>query len=376
MVAALGGSQAAAQTGCPTPNTPEPYPNCTYPTPHSLGQCDRMQSASFKVNPPDMATPTQYWGLPHRHVIYDLLLRNDQGKYYLASNSVLTNQPGGTLTAFPWLETSSQEAPGGGLVPDPRYKSWNAAGPATQTLGPNGITYSVTNTGPAPNGEDVTYDENSFEYNAPNSDIHLKGPISGNGTSWDLPWREPSGATGEFFYNIHGYKLEGTYFGEHVTGHVVVETMWATAPYRTSWWVRNRIGHWAFAMIDYKNGESEAAQFLCGEYGFRAAIVTGRDGNSTVNTDNINAYAKPWGTLYDLGGGKKWKFVNDPDLEGLSVLHFGSAQRVKEKRKIKSADAVNLTAGGRLCTPERLPGGSSHGNHHGHGHHHGHKGRK
>ena len=356
MLIAAGAPQASAQAGCPTPNTPAPYPNCTYPEPHSLGQWNRMQSSSFKVNPADMVPTTNYWGLPHQHVIYDLLLTNDEGKYYLASNSVLTN-PDGSLTSFPWLGAAGlQEAtpPATGLVPDPRGKAWNPAGPVSQSLGPDGLTYQVTNTGPAPNGETVSYDEDSFKYQSANGDINLSGPMSGNGTSWDLPWREPSGSTGEFFYNIHGYDLEGTYLGEHVTGHVVVETMWATSAYRASWWVQNRIGHWAFAMIDYKKGGSEAAQFLCGEYGFRAAIVTDENGRSTVNTDNINAYAKPYGTLYDLGNGEKWKFVDDPALN-LSILRFGRVQRVNEKRKIEGADAVNLTAGGRLCTPEPLP---------------------
>src|SRR5262245_20329532 len=254
LVAALGASSATAKppvpSGCVGTVSATQYPNCTYPSPHAMGMFDRMASAGFQFNPADQDINKTYFGMPQRHVIWDLLMTNDQGKYYLVSPSVLNNA--GTLTALTWTGGGLQESPSGGLVPDPRHALWG--GPATFSLAGGKITYSTTSNGANGGPETITYDQNSWKYDAPNSDIHLTGVQSGGGTSWNLPWREPSGATNDFFYNIHGYKIQGTYHGEHVTGHAVLENMWATTPYFTSWWVRNRIGHWSFFNIDYKNG--------------------------------------------------------------------------------------------------------------------------
>jgi hypothetical protein len=370
-IAAMGAAQAGAAspptTGCVGTPPPTQYPDCTYPQPHSMGMFDRMASGSFKFAPADQDINKTYFGLPFQHQIWDFFLRNDAGKYYQVSPAVL-RQPTGALTPITWTGGGFQESPSGGLVPDPRHALWSGGSGTTFSLAGGDITYKTTSVGPNGGPETITYDEDSFEYTAPNSNIHIEGKLSGNGNSWDLPWREPDGKTNEFFYNMHGYAVEGTYHGEHVKGHVALEEMWASVPYFTSWWVRNRVGHWSFFNIEYKDGSSESGQFLCGEYGFRAAIVTDRSGKSTVNTDNINTYVKPYGWLYELGTGEQWKFIADQDLDGLFTLRFGAVQRAHEKRKITGADSVGFDFG-RPCTPEPLnaaiksPGG-------GNGHHH------
>ena len=355
------GSPGASAAGCPTPNTPEPYPNCTYPSPHQLGMYDRMATSSWDFASPDVLATRTYLGMPHQHTIYDYFLRNDQGKFYLGSNAILG--PGGSLTAFPWFGVGAFQGPGPGgppgLTPDPRTHAWTTGSPVTQTLTPDGKVQVDATTSASPGGQQITYDRNSFKYAAANNEINLNGSQTGGGTNFNLPWREPNGNTNDFFYNVNSYKVEGTYQGEHVTGHVFVETMWSDVAYRASWWVRNRIGNWAFFDIDYKNGTSETGQFLCGEYGARGAIVTDQTGKSTVSTDRINASLKPNGTKYRLGNGEKWKMVSDPNL-ALGTIQIGAIRRSNEKRKIKSADAVQIRPGGGQCTPESLGHGNGH----------------
>src|SRR5262249_25555731 len=110
LFAAVGASQASAQTGCPSPDPPPlPFPDCTYPTPHHLGMFDKLQLGSYAFDAPDEAITKTYWTWPWRHVIWDIELNNDQGKFYLNSNAIRNSddtaqtQP---LSAFPWLGTA------------------------------------------------------------------------------------------------------------------------------------------------------------------------------------------------------------------------------------------------------------------------------
>lgn len=369
VAAAVSVPTAGAQTGCPSPNPqPNPYPDCTYPTPHRLGMFDNLQLGSFQYNAEDELVTKRYSGMPFQHVIWDFELNDDEGKFYLASPAIRADPDPSNLVAFPWLGVGFEEGPSGGLVPDPDYKSWGGA--ATQTMTPDGkMQYSATSA----NGvEVITNDPDTFEYTTENGAVNLTGKRSGGGTTWNLPWREPDGSTNTFLYNIEGYKVKGTWYGEQVTGHVVNENMWATVPYRASWWVRNRIGSWSFFSTEYKDGTSESGQFLCGEYGFRGAIVTNRKGKSTVNTTEINAYDKPYGYLYELGNGERFKFVDDPGPSSGTPFHFGQAYRAGDKNKVKSSDGVGFTFG-RQCTPQRFPNGGSSGHDQDNGHHHGHK---
>ena len=349
ILAALGTSEALAQTGCPSSSVqPDPYPDCTYPTPHTLQMFDKLQLGSYAFSVSDELITNSYSGMPFQHVIWDFELYNDQGKFYLVSNAMRSNPTPSNLIAFPWLGQAFQEAPTGGLVNDPRYKPWGGVGTQTQ-VGDN-LVYSTTTA----NGlEQITDGPDTFEYTTANGDIYLKGTRSGNGTTWHLPWKEPNGATNAFLYNIEGYHVEGTWHGEHVSGHVVNENMWATVSYFAAWWVQNRIGSWSFFSTEYKDGTSESGQFLCGEYGFRGAIVTDRAGNSTVQTTGINTYDKPYGYLIDLGNGEQFKFVDNPGPSSGTPFHFGQVYRTRDKNKVKSSDGVGFTFG-RECTPQKL----------------------
>src|SRR5262245_56565218 len=207
---ALTASQGTAAAACPTPNTPNPYPNCTYPNPHSAGMFDGWATTPFAMSSQDTLATNTYFGMPHQHTIWDYFLHNDQGKFYLGSNSILG--PGGSLTSFPWFGIGAFQGPGPGdppgLTPDPRTHAWIAGAPATQTLTPGGKV-QVDATSTAANGaQQITYDRNTFKYTSANGEINLTGTPTGGGTQFNHPWREPSGQTNDFFYNELAYKVE------------------------------------------------------------------------------------------------------------------------------------------------------------------------
>jgi hypothetical protein len=371
VAAALGASAATQDTAvaaCPTPNTPNPYPNCTYPTPQSFGMFDGLATSAVAFNSQDSLATKSYFGMPHQHTIWDYFLHNDKGKFYLGSNSILG--PGGSLTSFPWFGVGAFQGPGPGdppgLTPDPRTHAWVAGAPATQTLTPGGKVQvdATTSVG----GQQITYDRNSFKYTSANNEINLTGTPTGGGTQFNHPWREPDGTTNAFFYIELAYKVEGTYQGEHVKGHVTTELFWSDVAYRASWWVRNRIGQWSFFNVDYKDGSSAMGQVMCGEYGFRGAIIADEKNKAVVRDDRMNVYVKPYGYLYEFANGQKWKFLNDPKNSlGTGVL-TGRTVPVGGK-KVKSADSVvinpGIAAGASPCAPQKLNGDPGHG----HGHH-------
>jgi hypothetical protein len=344
----LGTSSAGAQTGCPSPNPqPNPYPNCEYPTPHTLGMFDKLQLGSFAFSAGDELVTNRYSGMPFQHMIWDFTLHNKQDKFYYDSNAIQPGTTAGSLAAFPWLGVSLQEAPTGGMVPDPRYQSWG--GSATQTQVGDKLEYSTTTA----NGlETIVTGPNTFEYKTANNAINITGTRAGGGTTWQLPWKEPNGSTNTILYNIEAYTVTGTRYGEPVKGHVAIESQWGTVPYRTAWWTRNRIGSWAFFVTNYKNGNSEVGQLLCGEYGLRGAIVTDRSGRSSVQTTNINTYDKPYGYLMVFERGEKFKVVDDKSASS-GVFHFGEAYRPGDKNKVESSDVIGGTFG-RQCTPQNL----------------------
>ncbi|HKQ80713.1 MAG TPA: hypothetical protein VJS42_00830 [Steroidobacteraceae bacterium] len=53
----------------------------------------------------------------------------------------------------------------------------------------------------------------------------LSGTLAGNGTQWLLPQRGSDDGTHVMFYSQQGYFAEGSYFGESVKGHVIIETI-------------------------------------------------------------------------------------------------------------------------------------------------------
>jgi hypothetical protein len=330
---------------------PTGYPGGHYPTPHSEGQFDRLQVDSFKVTPSDQLATNKFFGLRHTDTFLDVLVTGTSGKFYLISN-VVRDASDGSLTGAPWLGADVSSPTG--LVPDPRYKPWT--GSATQTLtSGNRLKYSVmSSAGP----EHFSYGEQAFEYESANGDIHLTGSLAGQGTQWLLPWRDPTGATDEMFYNQQGYHVSGTYFGEHVSGHVVVETMWGNEDYAATWWVQNRIGHWAFLVNNYRDGSSEFGQILCGEYGARGAVIVNNKGQDLVDTTSLNATLKPDGhVLYDFGNDNRWEFTPVPTHGfppiGRTKLAVGTVTRIGAHHKLDSGDAVYLIAD-RMCQPQKL----------------------
>jgi hypothetical protein len=329
----------------PTPSlgaTSLGYPGGTYPPSRRMGQFDKLQTGSFQVAAEDQLVSKRYFGLRHTDTFFDALVTSSAGQFYLISNAVQSGADG-SLAAAPWL--GAFQATPDGMVPDPRYVAWT--GRAVQTLSAEGrVTYSLPDVA---NPEEFSFSDTDLEWKSANGDVQLSGALAGNGTQWRLPWREPDGTTGEIFYNQQGYRVEGTYYGEPVAGHIVLETMWGNENYGDTWWVRNRVGHWAFLVNNYADGSSEYGQFLCGEYGARGAVLVNEKGEEVLNTTNINAVENDDGrVVYDFGNGDQWEFISDPTRGfpafGTTRLRVGSARRVNEERTIVDGNGTYLTA--------------------------------
>jgi hypothetical protein len=320
--------------------TPDGYPDGAYPLPRRMGQFSRLQMGGYRVVPEDQLVSRTYFGLPHTDTWFDALLTTASGDYYVISHDVWSEdgamRPAGLLGAL--------KATAEGLTPEPRYANWD--GPITQSLTPDGqVRYDVAS---SHGSEQVTFDATSFAWRADTGDLVLRGSNSGGGTMWRHSWRRPDGETGEMFYNQQGYAVDGTLFGEAVTGHVVIETMWGNEHYMNTWFVQNRIGHWAFFAIDYDDGTSEFAQFLCGEYGARGAVVTDGNGVEVLNTANINAVELPDGGIrYEVGNNEEWEVSVEPS-RALSFprtrLGFGTARRIGDPRKVVRSTCSYLIA--------------------------------
>jgi hypothetical protein len=246
-----------------------------------MGQFDRLTIGSFEVVPEDQLVTQRYFGLRHTDTFFDALLTSADGQFYLISNAV-RSAADGSLAAIPWL--GALRATPDGMVPDPRYVPWT--GSAVQTLSSDGrVLYSLPDIA---RPEALGFDAASLEWTGTSGDIHLVGDRAGSGTQWLLSWRQPDGPTGQMFYNQQGYRVAGTYYGEPVSGHVVLETMWGNESYGDTWWLPNRIGHWAFFVNTYADGTSEYGQILCGEYGARGAVIVDATGTELVCTTNVN----------------------------------------------------------------------------------------
>jgi hypothetical protein len=327
------------------------YPGGGYPSPRRMGQFDRLQVGGFEVVPEDQVVTRTYFGLRHQDTFFDALFTTASGTFQLISHDV-RSAADGSLSAFPFL--GAFRSTPAGMVPDPRYAPWSGA--ITQTLSADGrIVYAVPQ---ASSPAEVSFDGVSLEWTSTSDDIHLSGELSGNGTQYRLGWRQPDSATGEMFYNHQGYSVEGAYFGEPATGHVIVETMWGSDHYTDTWWVQNRVGHWASFANNYDDGSSEYGQILCGEYGARGAVIVDRTGQPVVCTTNVNAYEEANDRVrYEFGNGETWVFIADPshgfDFPG-TRLGVGCARRQDEKRGIVNGNGTYLTA---QRMPQPLPFG-------------------
>jgi hypothetical protein len=327
---------------------PAGYTDGRYPEPHRMGQFNRLQVAGFEVRAEDQLATRTYFGLRHTDTWFDAFLVGESGTFYVVSHDVWS-EPGGAMAAAGLIGgfRSSPE----GMVADERSGQW--AGAITQTLtADDQLVYAAQ--GPA-SPERVTFGASSLAWRADNGDIDIAGPLAGGGTQWHHAWRQPDGQTGEMFYNHQGYSVEGAYFGEAVSGHVIVETMWGNEHYMETWWVQNRIGHWSSFANDYDDGTSEYGQILCGEFGARGAIVVDNEGREVVCTTNVNTFEEADGRVrYEFGNGETWEFWVDP-ARAMSFprtkLGFGGCQRVGESRTILKASGSYLTAD-RLPSPQ------------------------
>jgi hypothetical protein len=318
------------------------YAGGTYPSPRRMGQFDRLTIGSFEVIPEDQLVTQRYFGMRHTDTFVDALLTSTSGQFYLISNAVRSDA-GGSLAAVPWL--GALKATPDGMVPDPRYVAW--AGGAVQALSPDGqVVYSLPdNASP----EQLAFDAASLAWSSETGDIRLVGERAGSGTQWLLGWRQPDGPTGEMLYNQQGYHVTGNYHGEAVSGHVVLETMWGNESYGSTWWLPNRIGHWAFFVNTYTDGSSEYGQVLCGEYGARGAVIVDGQGDELVCTTNVNVSQEAEDRLvYAFGNGERWEFTSEPTRGfppfGSTRLSVGSARRIGDERELEAGNGTHFIA--------------------------------
>lgn len=313
-----------------------------YPSHLRMGQFGTVLMGGYKIVPADQRVTSKYFGLRHTDTFLDATLTGSSGKFYFVS-FVVGSGPDGALSAASWLQ-AMQSSPGG-LVPDARYQF--TPGPSTQSISAQGrLEYSL----PA---QTFGFDERNFEWKSADGKIQLSGTLAGNGTQWLLPQRGSDDGTHVMFYSQQGYFVEGSYFGESVKGHVIVETTWGQERYGSSWWVRNRAGHFGLFVINYADGSSEFGQIMCGNQGDLGAVVVNEEGREVLNTKDVSVRQQSENVyLYGLAG-QQWNFTSDPskriEVAGTGTkLEVGRTHRVDESRKIVAANAIMITPHG-LC---------------------------
>ena len=304
-----------------------------------------MNVGVFKPIGRDLLSTTNYYGLPFSDMWFDALLYDSNGNYFLATPSLQRINGTGPIQASPAV-IAVQSSPLG-LTPDPAFRSWQ--GTATETLAPHNQVQEQISDGVST--QTVILGPRRISWNSQDSYIHLNGKLTTPGLNWILHWHQPDGTGGEMYYAPIMYQVSGTYHGRTVHGFVMVEHVWSASNYASTWWVQNRIGHWMTFVNAYKNGTHEFGDLLCGEYGFRAAVVA-NDHGLEFSTKQINDYIHPdpsgiGGQIhYELGNGQQFQYVENPDfsLPGSmlsSHLGFGNLTRIGDPRLIDDSWADN-----------------------------------
>ncbi len=336
----------------PQPLTGQPHapaePAKPYGSPLRMAQWDHMQMGAFMPLAEDQDVTKKYYGLRHTETFIALLLRNSAGVYHLLSNAVQTPAEGAALKAGPWLPIPMKSSPDGGLLPDPRCKPWD--GKAIQEITAdkkNKYTCDVQGGGT----DVVSFNEKTLEWMSSNGDIEIKGALAAPAMQLILPWREPNGDTDLLFYTAQFYKLDGKYVGEAVNGYSMIEHMWGTKNYATTWWVQNRIVHWPYFTTTYEDGTTEMGDMMYGEFGARAALIVNSKNEIIVNTSEFKAEeTKDGGMLYSFANGPQWEFIPEIRVTGFP-LAVGMVKRVGETRKIVRSHAMYLSQGPLRAPP-------------------------
>lgn len=350
------GALNQARAGTAKPQAAAGYPNGRYPSPLRMGMFDHLQMGTFEPLGEDQLKSDVYWGMPHRDTFVDLLVwHNDT--FYETANLLSQQSQAGPLSASPLslaLRTSST-----GAVPDTCHKPWTGEA-AEDLLADDHIKTTIAD---GTGIEQVIYGPEHFAWTSTNNGeyIDLQGTLVSPGIDWLLPWRDPSGATEQFYYTNQYYRVTGTYCGMPVHGYVDLEHTWGMHNYLNTWWVMNRVGSWSNWSTKYADGTQEQGMFLCGEYGERGAVVVNNKGQVEVDTIDDSArveYNKDRTAarriVWTMPNGEKWQYIDDPKGDLFTgqpgvALGVGLVERVGEKRQIIDHNAEYQIMGGRVC---------------------------
>jgi hypothetical protein len=237
-----------------------------------------------------------------------------------------------------------------GLVTDPGYKAWSPQ-PAKYTLTADKKNqYTLQNSSDA-----ITFDERTIEWNTNDGNVKLRGKLVAPGTQQMWPWREPDGRTEGMLYTTQWYSVEGTYYGEPVTGLIPIEQIWGEKNYVNTWWVKNRQYYLILFATTYDDGTTESGVIQCERLTGRGAVIANSSGKEVLSTTELNlqptknAAGKVTHVVYKFRDGPDWEFIADSDSAGI-FYEFGTVKRVGEKRKVVRSAALQANAlGNNRC---------------------------
>jgi hypothetical protein len=322
-----------------------PYPGGAYPSERRIGQFNSLQMGPVTVHPEDLSVDSNYFGMRHTDTGLNAFLTGATGEKYFVMHAARGEDDGSLAVA---MVNGFRTTPDG-FAFDTRYSAdWNEV---SQTFSDGRVVYSLKG---ATNAEEVKIGATDLEWKDVKGDIQLAGTLAGQGTQWRHAWRSPDNETGELLFNHHAYSVTGSYFGDEVSGHVLIEHYWGEKTYINTWYVQNRVGSWCCFTNDYEDGTSEHGDIFSGEYGMYGAIVTDNEGRAVLCSTNVNAFDEPdGGVRYEFGNGEVWKFTADPkrEISFPRTRHSsGSIQRIGEKRTLVESNC-NFQKQERFAAP-------------------------
>ena len=327
--------------------------------PRRMGSWPFEIMGAFDGLPEDQLVTNKYYDtLRHTETWFNLFLFTDSGEFRHLSNVAATPSEGAALVGGTWIKPLKFDPKAGAMVPDTRPQPWT--GQAAQELTPDRKNrYTIKNQATR---EIITFDNHTIEWVAENGDIRLKGTEANPAVGYMLHWRDPKQGTDLLWYMNQHFKVEGMYYGEHVTGYAVPEHMWGHRNYHDTWWVQNREGIWGFWETEYEDHTFEKGMLMCGNGGSRAALIENSRG-IVLNTVEFNVSMAPDGKKveFTFSNGPKWEFERTMNYFIPSAATHGTTlangyfKRVGETRKvIRTSQGVLAFFRGKLCEPIRI----------------------
>jgi hypothetical protein len=337
-----------------------------------MGQWERLQIGMFNPMPEDQGWDRKYYqSLRHTGTWFGPFLRNKSGQFQWTSYGFEDMDDSKGWTAYrpimeaagvPWKDMSdakgmmayqfmrTMKGSSKGLVRDAEYKPW-APTPAKYTLTADKKNQYTLQDSP----DVITFDEKTIHWNTNDGNVKLTGQLATPGVQLMWPWREPDGRTESMLYTAQWYKVEGTYYGEPVTGFIPIEQIWGDKNYVNTWWVKHREYYLILFATTYDDGTTESGVIQCERLTGRGAVIANSSGKAVLSTTELNlqptknAAGKVTHVVYKFRDAPDWEFIADSDSAGI-FYEFGTVKRVGEKRKIVRSAALQANAlGGNKC---------------------------